>query len=405
MTPATPATPAPLDELPHLPFPRPGVLDIAPLYRTLQATAPITPVRTPAADVAWLVTGYAEVKALLADPRLGRSHPQPERAARISQSAILGGPSGNAATEAADHAMMRRLLTPAFSARRMRVLRAGVAELVERLLDQLAEQGPPADLHEALSFPLPVQVICELLGVPYSDRDQFRVWSAGAANMSDRRAATDALGQLVGYMHQLITHKRAHPGQDVISDLITAQAQWRYGDDGIAGLAAALLFAGHETTVTRIDCGTLLLLTHPDQGDAIRRDPELVDSAVEEILRMAAPGSGGVPRYAHDDIELAGVTIRTGDAVLLTGAVANRDAAAFPDPDRFDITRTPNPHLSFGHGPRFCIGASLARVELRAVFTALPRRFPSLALAVPLEELRLRTDVVIGGLTALPVTW
>lgn len=393
------------DELPQLPFPRPGVLDIAPLYRTLQATAPITPVRTSTGDVAWLVTGYAEVKALLADPRLGRSHPEPERAARISASAILGGPSGNAATEAADHAMMRRLLTPAFSARRMRVLRAHVAELVETLLDQLDDQGPPAELHEALSFPLPVQVICELLGVPYSDRDQFRGWSAGASNLSDRKAATDALKQLVEYMHQLVIHKRAHPGQDVISDLTSAQAEFRYGDEDIAGVAAALLFAGHETTVARIDYGTLLLLTHPDQCDAIRRDPELVEGAVEEILRIAVPHSSGLPRYAKDDIDVAGVTIRAGDAVLLTSVVANRDATAFPDPDRFDITRSPNPHLSFGHGPRFCIGASLARIELHAVFTALPRRFPALQLAVPLEELQLRTDVVIGGLAALPVSW
>jgi cytochrome P450 len=300
---------------------------------------------------------------------------------------------------------MRRLLTPAFSARRMRALQAHITELVETLLDQLDGHGSPADLHEALSFPLPVQVICELLGVPYSDRDQFRIWSTSASNVSDRKAASDGLKQLVDYMHQLITHKRAHPGQDVISDLIAAQADFRFGDEGIAGLAAALLFAGHETTVTRIDHGTLLLLTHSGQYDALRRNPDLVQGAVEEILRMAAPGGGGLPRYAKDNIELAGVTIRAGDAVLLNGVVANRDAAAFPDPDRFDITRAPNPHLSFGHGPRFCIGASLARVELHAVFTALPRRFPGLQLAVPLTELQLRTDTLIGGLIALPVIW
>jgi pentalenolactone synthase len=393
------------DELPRLPFPRPGILDIAPLSRILQAAAPITPVRTAAGDVAWLVTGYAEVKALLADNRLGRSHPDPKRAARISASAILGGPSGNAATEAADHALMRRLLTPAFSARRMRALQAHVTELVETLLDQLADQGSPADLHEALSFPLPVQVICELLGVPYDDRDQFRIWSASASSLSDRKAATDGLRQLVAYMHRLITDKRDHPGQDLISDLVASEADLRFGDEGIAGLAAALLFAGHETTVTRIDYGTLLLLNYRDQFDALRRDPRLVEGAVEEILRMAAPGGSGLPRYAKDDIELAGVTIRAGDAVVLNSVIANREAAAFPDPDRFDITRTPNPHLSFGYGPRFCIGASLARIELHAVFTALPRRFPTLQLAVPLAELHLRTDTLIGGLTALPVTW
>jgi cytochrome P450 len=392
------------DKLPRLPFPRPNVLDIAPLYRILQATTPIAPVRTWAGDVAWLVTGYAEVKALLADARLGRSHPDPERAARISASAILGGPSGNFTTEATDHAMMRRLLTPAFSARRMRALQAHVHELVETLLDQLASQASPADLHDALSSPLPVQVICELLGVPYGDRDQFRIWSANASNLSNRKIATDGLKQLVDYMHQLITYKRVHPGQDVITDLIAAHADFHYGDEGIAGLAAELLFAGNETTVTRIDYGTLLLLFHPDQYEALRRNPDLVQGAVEEILRYAVPGGGGVPRYAKEDVELAGVTIRAGDAVVLNGVIANRDAATFADPDRFDITRAPNPHLAFGHGPRFCIGAPLARVELHAVFTALPRRFPGLQLAVPLAELQLRTPF-IGGLVALPVIW
>jgi len=141
------------------------------------------------------------------------------------------------------------------------------------------------------------------------------------------------------------------------------------------------------------------------QRDALRHDPALVAGAVEEILRVAAPGGGGLPRYAQDDIDIAGVTIRSGDAVLLSSVVANRDPAAFPDPDRFDIIRTPNPHLSFGHGPRFCIGASLARVELHAVFTALLHRFPTLELAVPLDQLQLRGDLLTGGLTALPVRW
>ncbi len=393
------------ENLPKLPFPRSDVLDIAPLSRTLAAAAPITPVRTAAGDVAWLVTGYVEAKALFADPRLGRSHPDPRRAARISDAALLAGPMGDAATEAADHTRMRRLLTPAFSARRMHALRAHVAELVETLLDQLTEQTPPVDLHEALSFPLPVLVICELLGVPYADREKFRGWSQGAAGLTDRAAATAALDKLFAYMHGLIAHKRAHPGQDVISDLIAVQDQRHHNDDRVAGLAAILLFAGHETTVARIDYGTLLLLRHPAQRDALRQDPTLIEGAAEEILRMAVPGAGVLPRYAHADIDVAGRTIQAGDAVLLSGAVANRDPAAFADPDRFDITRNPNPHLSFGHGPRYCVGASLARVELHAVFTALTHRLPTLRLAVPLDRLRLRTDLFTGGLAALPVTW
>jgi cytochrome P450 len=191
-------------ELPRLPFPRRGVLDPAPLYRALQATAPIIPVRTPAGDVAWLVTGHAEVRALFADRRLGRSHPEPRKAARISDAALLGGPMGDAASEAGDHAQLRLLLAPAFSARRMNLLRLRVTALVADLLDRLADQAAPAEPHEALSLPLPVLVICELLGKPYADRELFRTWSAGAAGLTDRAAATAALGQLVGYMRELV---------------------------------------------------------------------------------------------------------------------------------------------------------------------------------------------------------
>jgi cytochrome P450 len=392
--------------LPRLPFPRQDLLDVAPLFRTLRETAPVTPVRTPVGDVAWLVTGYAEVKALFADSRLGRSHPNPESAARISDAALLGGPMGDAETELENHARMRKLLVPAFSARRMRALQAHVDELVEDLLARLAEQERPADLHEALSFPLPVLVICELLGVPYADRDRFRKLSQQVALLHDREAATAGLHGLGAYMMELIARKRREPSQDVISDLLAAQEEWGYADDYIAGLGAVLLFAGHETTVARIDFGTLLLLTHPGQRDALRADPSLVGKAVEEILRMSVPGnSSGLPRYANADIDIAGVHIHRGDAVLLVSAAANRDPDMFEQPDTFDVRRSANAHLSFGHGARYCIGASLARVELQAVFSALPRRFPTLELAVPADQLQLRSDLLTGGLTALPVTW
>jgi pentalenolactone synthase len=392
--------------LPHLPFERPAVLELPPLYRTLRDTAPVTPVRTPAGDIAWLVTGYAEAKALFADPRLGRSHPTPDSAARISGAAFLGGPMGDPATEVEDHNRMRRLLTPAFSARRMTALRSRVAQLVDGLLDDLAAGPPPADLHEAVSFPLPVLVICELLGVPYDDRDQFRQWSQQAGGIYDRDAALAALERLSTYMLGLITLKRGDPGEDVISDLVAVQSEWGLADHAIAGMCAGLLFAGHETTVTRIDFGVLLLLDNPEQRPALRQDPTRVEGAVEEILRMAAPSSSaGLVRYAHADVEIAGVQIRSGDAILLSSAAANRDPAAFADPDTFDITREPGQHLTFGHGSRYCIGASLARIELQEVFGALLRRFPTLELAVPLGQLQLRTDLLTGGLAALPVTW
>lgn len=391
--------------VPQLPFPRSDVLSIGPLYAQLRATAPLCAVRTPAGDPAWLVTSHALVRELLADPRLGRSHPDPERAARISGSAVLGGPMGDAATEAQSHAAMRKLLAPAFAARRMHRLRAHVADLVAEALDRMAAHGAPADLHELVSLPIPVLVICELLGVPYADRDRFRALSEGAGGLTDRDASLRALHDLVAYVGELLPCKRAAPGEDLLSDLVAADPGGHH-DDQTAGLAAMLLFAGHETTVTRIDVGAVLLLTHPEHYRGQPADPTRVAGTVEEVLRLAAPGgSGGLPRYAHADIAVGEITIRAGDAVVVSPAAANRDPAVFPDPETFDPDRPGGGHLAFGYGPRYCIGAALARVELQAVFAALPARFPDLELAVPVERLELRADLLTGGLRALPVRW
>lgn len=391
--------------LPALPLDQPDPLAAAPAMRELRARCPVARVRTPVGHEAWMAVRHAEVKQLYADPRLGRSHPDPEHAARISDSILFGGAMGSPETEQAQGAQMRALLTPFFSARRMKLLRPRVEELVERLLDEMAARTPPVDLHEALSFPLPVLVICELLGVPYEDRARFRVWTEGMADLHDRDRAHAALGSLFAYMGELVARRRARPEDDVISGLCAAEGG-SLTDDHVAVLAAMLLFAGHETTVVRIDVGTLLLLTNPDQRLALERDPSLVASAVEEILRvsMGDSGSGGVPRYPCADVEVGGVTIPAWDLVMLNGGAANRDERVFADPDRFDVARHPNPHLTFGYGPRFCIGAPLARIELQAVFPALLRRFPTLRLVKPVHELPVR-DNLTGGFAELPVTW
>ncbi len=370
-------------------------------------------VTTPAGDPAWLVTNYDDVKALLSDPRLGRSHAEPERAARASQSAIFGGPMGHPSTEAEDHARTRRLFAPAFSARQMARLRPRVAAIIADLLDAMAHQTQPVDLHEVVSFPLPVLVICELLGVPYADREDFRRWCDDAAHLTDAARSQTGLMRLWDYMRALADRKQAEPGDDVISDLVAAAvADPELTVDGIAGLSAALLFAGHETTVTAIDRGVILLLTHPEQADALRHDPALIEPAVEEILRSWLPmrtsgteQAGGLPRYANTDFTFGGVTIRTGELVMLGLREANLDERTFGEPDRFDVHRTPNPHLTFGHGPRFCVGAPLARIELQTLFPALLDRFPTLRLAVPVESLRGRDELLTGGLVELPVTW
>jgi pentalenolactone synthase len=393
--------------VPQLPFQQDHILQMPPEYlRLLRDERPITRIRSAVGDEVWLATRYADVRALLADPRLGRSHPEPDKAPRFTGSVFLGGPEGSYDTEKEEHTRLRRVLTPSFSARRMTALRPRVRGLANELLDQIEADGPPADLHERLAFTLPVLVICELLGVPAAERAQFRTWSTKMASLTNVDLAVEAYLEFAAYMRKLVEVKRAEPAEDVISDLIAADEQWHFGIDEITRLSVALLFAGHETTMTRIDLGTVLLLINPDQKDALRADDSLVQGAVEEILRMTMGGQTGVPRYAHEDIEIGDVTIRAGDGVVLNTDVSSRDERAFPDPDRFDITRHSGAsHLAFGHGAHFCIGASLARIELQEVFSLLLRRFPTLRLAVPVSELRARTGTITAGLRELPVAW
>jgi cytochrome P450 len=388
--------------LAQLPFEQAQPLQAAPGLRVLQARGPVHKVRTAAGDQAWLVTGYEEVRQLLADPRLGRSHPDPGSAARTGESVLFGGPLGDYETEDADHARMRSLLQPHFAPGRMRALRPRVEELTGGLLDELGRRDRPADLVEALAAPLPILVICELLGVPYQDRSRFRGWTRAVADVRDRARSEQGLADLFGYGRQLVARKRGQPGDDVISRLCAASGA---GDDEIAMLSMFLLFAGHETTVVAIGMGALMLLTDVRQWQALRDDPGLIPAAVEEMLRAPGTGGGGIPRYARADLQISGVQVRAGDLVLLDNGAANHDATAFPDPDRFNITRQVGSHLTFGHGPRYCIGAPLARIELQAVFSQLIPRFPGMRLAVPAGQLTIDTGSLTRGLARLPVTW
>jgi cytochrome P450 len=316
-------------------------------------------------------------------------------------SALFGGPMGNYQTEQADNARMRSLLQPYFSPKRMRALRPRVDELTAGLLTDLAGHGPPADLHQALALPLPIQIICELLGVPYADREQFRAWSEAVGDARDRARSEQGLVELFGYGQQLVARKREQPGDDFISRVCGGDL----GDDEIAMLSMGLLFAGHETTVAAIDMGALCLLANPGQQQALVSDPDRIISAVEEILRAPGRGGGGIPRYARTDLQIGEVTVRAGELVLLDLRAANHDPAVFPSPDRFDVTRQGQAHLSFGHGGHYCLGAPLARIELQAVFSQLLARFPRMRLAVPIDQLRVRSGTLTGGLTKLPVEW
>jgi cytochrome P450 len=397
---------------PQLPFTRPNPLDIAPLFALLRDRGPLARVTTPAGDPAWLVTAYDEARTILGDRRFGKAHPAPEKASKISSAAIQSGPTGNFEDEEREHARMRKVLTPAFSVPRMRRLSGRIQDLTERCLDDMERAradhpNAPVNLHDLLSFPLPVQVICELLGVSQSDRDLLRDWSERIGALDGGDDAQEAMADFQAYMGRLAMTKREQPGPDVVTDILKVQAEDpTFTDDDMTRLAAGLLFAGHETTSTRIDFGTLFLLTDPARRDRFVADPEgLVQPTVEEILRMSAPGGLGLMRYAREDVQIGTVTITRGDAVLVAINAANRDQEAFTEPDIFDPHRTHNVHLAFGHGGHYCIGNALARTEMRIAFTALFRRFPTVRLAVDPGTLREHSERLTGGVSAVPVLW
>jgi cytochrome P450 len=361
----------------------------------------------------WLVSGYELVKELLADPRLSRSHADPRHPVRMTQPALFGGPMGDPDSEREDHLRMRRLLTRSFSARRMESLRPRIERIVGDVLDGMEAHGSPADFHAAVSFPLPGLVMCELLGISESDRADFLRWSDDATHMEHPARSRAGLQSLWRCLGATIERKHAAPGEDVISDMLSAgAADPAMSDDAIAHLASGLLFAGHGSTVAVIDRGILLLATHAREREALGRQPSLATQAVEEILRCASPlerprgnRRGGLPRYASVDLEAGGAKIRAGDLVMFALQDANEDADVFRHPAHFDVARQENPHLAFSHGLHFCLGASVARMELQLLFGQIFGRFPTLRLDVPLEQLRARAERSAGRVTEVPVSW
>ncbi|MFB7717688.1 cytochrome P450 [Nocardia sp. NPDC056100] len=356
--------------------------------------------RTPTGDPAWLATGYHLVRELFAEPNLGRSHPSPETASRMGESAFFGGPVGNFASERADHLRMKSILQPHFSVRRMREFQPRVEAITARLLDEMAAQGSSADLHTALALPLPLLVICELLGVPYDDRDRFREWVTAVGDVRDRAKVEWGVAELFEYCRKSVERKRRDPGDDVTSRLC---ADPELSEEEIATFAMMLLFAGHETSVVHIGVGALMLLADPELWRTLHDNPALLPSATEELLRACEPTN--LPRYARTDLDIDGVRVAAGDLVLLGLTSANHDPTVFPEPSRVDFTRQQGTHFTFGYGARYCIGAPLARIELHTAFGQLVSRFPDMRLAVDKQTLIMRDDVFTGGLRTLPVRW
>lgn len=389
------------------PFSRPDRLQLDPLYAQLRRQEPLSRVRLPYGEQAWLATRYADVKVVYGDPRFSRAlslgRDEPRTMPRLPEAGLL-------AMDPPDHTRVRTLVAKAFTARRIEQLRPRTQEIADGLVDRMVHDGPPADLVRAFAAPLPITVICELLGIPETDREQFSVWAE--AIISTTSLPMERIGEYLTNMRQYMADQIAIRRQRSTGDLLDAmvrardERQDRLTEQELVDLSFGLLAAGQETTVTQIPNFVYVLLTNPQLWDELRADPDLVPAAVEELMRYVPLGvAAAFPRYATEDIELGGVLVRAGEPVLPVVHSANRDGEAFPDPDRIDFHRDARPHFGFGHGAHHCLGAQLARMELRVALATLVRRLPDLRLAVPEEELRWKTGILVRGLAALPVRW
>ncbi|WP_030607233.1 cytochrome P450 [Streptomyces fulvoviolaceus] len=377
-------------------------------YDPLRAARPLTRITLYDGRPAWLVTGHALARDLLADQRLStdRTHPDfpapTERftAVKNRRVALLG-------VDDPEHRTQRRMMVPSFTLRRAAELRPQIQRIVDGLLDAMIEQGPPAELVNAFALPVPSMVICALLGVPYADHDFFEGQSRRLLRGPTAVDTQHARDQLDAYFEELIDskQKQPEPGEGVLDELV--HHQLREGvltRQEVISFATILLVAGHETTANMISLGTFTLLQHPERLAELRGDPELLPGAVEELMRMLSIADG-LLRRATEDIEAGGTTIRAGDGVVFSTSVINRDQDVYADPDALDWHRPARHHVAFGFGIHQCLGQNLARAELEIALRTLFDRLPTLRLAAPADEIPFKPGDTIQGMLELPVTW
>ncbi|MER5710114.1 cytochrome P450 [Streptomyces sp. NPDC053253] len=386
-------TALPAERRPGCPFDPPAELIEA------REHGPISRYTHPGGKPGWMITGYDLVRSVLADSRFSAR----KDLLNVVDFELPPAPPGEfLLMDEPQHGRYRKPLVGKFTARRMRLLTERVEQITAECLDAMEQAGPTADLVTAFAKPIPTIIICELLGVPYEDRDSFQeqidTFMGGETNDEDLIAAYTATQE---YLAQLVAAKRAKPTDDVLSELTDSDLT----DEELKGISLILLAAGFDTTANMLSLGTFALLRNPEQLAALRADPTLVDQAVEELLRYLTVAKSFM-RTALEDVEVGGQLIEAGTTVVLSYNTANRDPERYPDPHALDLGREAGGHLAFGHGIHLCLGAQLARVEMRVAFTALLGRFPTLRLAVPAEEVVLRPEAAdIYGVKSLPVTW
>ncbi len=379
------------------------VLDPIPELGARRDNEPVSVLELPFGIKAWLVTGYDAAKEVLGDAttfsnafgNLGEADEQD--------------PGGLGMTDPPYHTKLRRLLTPEFTMRRLLRLQSRIDAIVTEQLDAIESAGAPADLVHLFALPIPSLVICELLGVPYSDRDDFQALSTARFDLAGEASPLDTIGTSLDYLQTLVQRERARPGEGLLGMLIREHGD-ELSDRELAGIADGILTGGHETTASTLSLGVLALLQSPDYfAQLASADADAVHRAVEELLRYLTVVQVAFPRFARTDIEIGGVQIPAGQMVLVSLSAADRDAIlaaeGHPVMDAFDPTRPAGSHLAFGYGIHRCVGAELARMELRAAFPALARRFPTLRLAVPTTDLTFRNSSIVYSVQTLPVAW
>ena len=376
-------------------------------YAALAAAAPVHRITLPTGQSAWLITGYNEARHALHDPRLVKSE---VTAANTGHGllpdevyAAMGSHMLN--RNPPDHTRLRRLVATAFTRRRVDQLTPRIQQITNELLDAMVIDAQ-LDLIDSFALPLPITVICELLGVPTGRRREFHDWASivltGVLAGPDKLVV--ACTAMVSYLRELVEAKRAVPTDDLVSALVAARdGEDRLSENELTSMVFLILVAGHETTVHLIGSGVLALLTYPEQLALLRTEPHRLPDAVEELLRFNGPLQVATFRLTTEPVDVGEVTIPTGEIVLVGLLAANRDSACFTGAGALDITRTDNPHLAFGHGLHHCLGAPLARLEARIALGTLLARFPGLQLAVPAQQLTWRPGVLLNGLDTLPV--
>ncbi|MFE9327573.1 cytochrome P450 [Nocardia sp. NPDC052278] len=376
----------------------------------IQQETPITRVALWDGSTPWLFTRYDDVRAILSDARISADtfHPNfPHMSAGMKARQLRGKTFIN--TDGPEHAEQRRKLTADFMVKKVEGLRPKVQQIVDGLIDDMLAGPKPVDLVEALALPVPSLVICELLGVPYTDRELFQRLAATINSQSvPPEEAAQAITDLLTYLEDLIEQKAANPADDLLSRL--AVQEYKAGHmtrDEVAKIARLLLVAGHDTTANMIALGTVALLSNPGELELLQNtdDPKVIAGAVDELLRYLTVVHIGRRRVAADSFEFGGEEIRQGDGVIAAAEIANRDPDVFPDPDRLDITRNASGHIAFGFGPHQCLGQSLARLELQVVYGTLYKRIPTLALTEPMEKLDFKGEMAVYGVHELSVTW